>query len=173
PVISKLSNTKIQDEINDLLKKSALFYIDTENENDLQLSYDIKRCDEILSVIYYGSIYYPKAIHPINFFYTLNINVENGKSIENDDIFEINSETLLQLLEEKWIYPTELEKKENVKLFLAEEINNNNMNMESGNLPYDNINIYLTDDYIGVRVYLPYAMGSYAVIEIPIDKEPK
>ncbi|MEF9985408.1 MAG: hypothetical protein RR806_09240 [Oscillospiraceae bacterium] len=165
PIISNLSNEDTQNKINDLLQKSALFYVDTENDNQIQQFYDTKRCDEILSVAFYGTIFYTNAIHPINFFHTLNIDVKSGEIIENDEIIKITNEVLLETLEKEWVYPNESEYKENKKLFLENQINNNEINLNSQNSPNDTINVYLTDKNVGVRINLPYDMGSYVVIE--------
>lgn len=169
PAISSLSDVEIQKQINDLLLEHALVYMNAELDNSLEISYEIKRCDNIISIAYYGSVYYSNTPRPHNYFYTINIDIKTGEVIDTEKIATIDEDMLLLALQSLWIKPIEADYIESITLLLTEEITSGFWDSLGTINHNDSINVYLTETSIGIRFYVPYAYGSYVIVEIPIE----
>lgn len=168
PMITNLSNASLQENINYLLFNRATYYVDQSQNNNLEVEYRVKCSNNTLSITYEGYSYYSGAPHPQNYFYTININMDSGIEIPISDILVPNTDFLLQAVEHSLIKPKEDEYTEQIKSYLSDNIVSKSFNFTETSKPNENINFYLTNTLLGIRFSLPYSLGSYAIIEVPL-----
>ncbi len=113
------------------------------------------------------SQYNQNAVYPINSFYCLNLDLNNGSSVDIAGKYNIDKEFLLMLVQEKNFKPS-LFRLEVYDSSIEERLEED---ITSGLLDdIENENFYFTSDKLGVSFNLPHAYGSHIQFEIPYDE---
>lgn len=106
PQINGLDDKNKQVKINHLLKSEAFvpfnhFYDGTAGDLAMEIEYKVEwESRNLLSVQYIGGSYAKGAAHPNNFFYTINIDMNQGKKLKLNDIVHISEEFINKLKEQ-------------------------------------------------------------------------
>lgn len=159
-----------QDEINNLLKNAAFIATKQVDQNlTLDLDYTISlTTNRLISVQYDGFYYVTTAAHPINYFHTVNIDLETGKMLLLQDMVGVDDQLADKIINQGngvSEYLTSLE---------IEDIKNNYLldsRREDWNTTiYECNSFYLTPDHLGISFPTIHAMGDHIEYEIPYEK---
>jgi hypothetical protein len=167
PQIINLSDGDKQKRINNIIKNKAYGYLenDTEEENNeysLDIDYHVTwKSSNLLSIQYSGYSYYKGAAHPVDQFYTTNI--------------DLNKETTLRLIDLVAIDENFVKEFKNGKLqssivdkeYILEEYSNQEwIDILSGADDTSEISSYLTKDSLGISLEISHAVGDHVEFEI-------
>jgi len=162
PQIINLSDNNKQKTINTIIKNEALQILKDYKSGNVELTVleignDIKlKSDNILSIQYSGYANFKNAAHPYHIFFTTNININKSSSIKLMELVNINKDFLELFRTGKFksvspIYQAGyLENSPNDELIEA----------------FKTAQFYLTKDFLGFSLSVPYAMGDHVEFEI-------
>jgi hypothetical protein len=160
PQMTKLEDGSIQQSINSIISNEALKLVEEiESDNNVivyDAEYYIKRFDnKILSIQFIGYISSKGAPYPMFMTYTVNIDVRNGQLLVLTDYIEID-EKMVDLYN-------------NGDLTLVNSFQNEafiGLSDDEILSMFKNSHMYLTQDALGLIVFVPHAAGDYAELEI-------
>lgn len=171
PQITKLSDTKKQAKINEMIKKEAMKRV-TEfdssiGELSVEMNYVIKYQDEnFLSILYVGLANVKGSMHPTNDIYTTNIDIKAAKSLVLSDIIKVDEGIINQLKKgkyQKWSKDIDLNAEGVLQNTVTDFVNKDVLN----ELKDKTAKFYLTKDALVVSISIPHALGDH--MELAID----
>lgn len=177
PKIVNLDNDTYEDEINELIQKEAIKIIESYSleEGNLDVDYRVTfRSNDFLSIQYLGSFFSTGAAHPLNIFYTSNIDLKKAEKVKLSDLLEINEAFVekfkqgnyksyddnLNLLEEGVIEEIWSMYSDADLLHYLQQAD------EAGQINQLGTFSYITQDSIGVSISIPHAVGDHLEMEI-------
>jgi hypothetical protein len=188
PEISGLKDTDKQTKINQLIKTRALSTTKDNSWGD-ELTLDIKykitlQNKELLSIQYSGLSNVEKSAHPNNEFYTSNIDILNAKELTLSDFVTINSDFIKSFKSSTYIPWMTFDSKDEEKNIISalDEYKNTQFNdndllnwFKHSDNTDTNANIsgvfcYLTNDSLGIGIYVPHVSGDHAEYEMKLNK---
>ncbi len=160
PQINQLQNNDIQQDINEIVKKQALKLVGEVEKDEivttLDIDYNIKRFDDkLLSIQFIGYINSKGAPYPMFLAYTSNINIESGTELKLIDYFDISKDFVKQYRKGKLNV---------LKSFQNEAFEG--LSDEEILTMFKSSELYLTEDSLGLTVFVPHAVGDFAELEI-------
>lgn len=158
PQISGLKETTKQKTINTMLKSEALKNSIEESPDlkVLQRKYDVKLMStNVLSVQYLEYVNYKGAPYPSELYFTSNMNMNTGSTIELSDLISINESFVKKLKDGKF---------KALKSFQAVALDG----LSEKDIMHDlkNAAFYLTSDSLGISIDVPHALGDHAEFEV-------
>lgn len=160
PQINQLQNNNLQQAINEIVKKQALKLVGEVEKDEivttLDIDYNIKRFDDtLLSIQFIGYINSKGAPYPMFLAYTSNINIESGTELKLIDYFDISKDFVEQYRKGKLNV---------LKSFQNEAFEG--LSDEEILTMFKSSELYLTEDSLGLTVFVPHAVGDFAELEI-------
>lgn len=177
PKLVHLDNDTYRDEINELIQEEAIKIIEfySLEEGNLDIDYRVTfKNNDFLSFQYLGSFFSKGAAHPLNIFYTSNIDLKKAVKVKLSDLLEMNESFVekfkrgnyksfddnLDLLEEGVM-------EELWSVYSDEDLLNYfHQADETGRINESGTFSYLTEDSIGVSISIPHALGDHLEMEI-------
>jgi len=180
PSLSGLGNEYDGQKINDMIREEATAYLrligeDIDNLQMYEINYVVKFSgSKLLSIAYDGLANYEGAAHPINVFYSTNIDLENIKKLSLSDMIG-DIEALADL------YMSALAEEHDDEVMKAACDHIYQMNTrddivnglkEADNAYGSGLNIftYYSKEGMGISWGVPFALGDHVEIEIPYEK---
>ncbi|NQX71658.1 DUF4163 domain-containing protein [Paenibacillus alba] len=171
PQINNLSDNVKQNKVNQIIKDNAYGYLkDFSQEEINNLSWDINyriawESKNLLSIQYSGYSYDEGAAHPVNQFYSTNIDMEKLITLKLKDLINID-EDFVTKLKKGSLKSTILEQSDTFERHTNQEwvemLNNADSNESE-------IKTYLTKDSIGISVEVAHVIGDHAEFEIKYE----
>ena len=121
--------------------------------------------NSLLSVVFEGLSNVISAAHPINVFFTLNIDLINDVKLNIDDIITVDSE-LIRIYRDEWKKQSLSEISDYINDFKDDELKIWFKDEDEGEHCY----IYLTDTQLGISLTVPHAMGDHVEILISYEE---
>ncbi|MFA9378733.1 MAG: PdaC/SigV domain-containing protein [Lachnotalea sp.] len=150
-----------------------------EDSSEINLSLDIEyqvtcHTDDILSIIYEGSGYIEGGMHPNSIFHSITIDLKNQKRLYLSDFTDINTDLVQQIKQSENVtnvavksYEDEGQANEVRKVLMSDIQDQDSSSMiwslENGS---EN-NFYVTDDSLGICLYISHAAGDYVLVLLP------
>lgn len=169
PQIVKLSDTKKQKIINEIIRTEALYILSTLNpdyETSMTIDYEIEwQSPALLSIKYSGLRSAEDAAHPTDEFYTTNINMHQGTRLRLKDLININDNFVEKFKKGKLIAVSPeitfdllgYSDDELIEaLSAADLINNSQIDTFS----------YFTKDSLGISLAVSHAIGDHVEMEV-------
>ncbi len=168
PEYSEAVNKLIKDEA--YLVPSEYFELGKEEpfgDITIEVKYDIKeQTPERLSISFEGYGNMVGAAHPVNMFYTVNIDVKNEKQLTLSDLTTIDDAFMDKLMASaKATLNPEIYESFNSADWYGDRANLKKTLDESDTIYYGAFS-YETPDKIGVSLPVIHAMGDYVVVEV-------
>ncbi len=172
PKISGLSDSDKQNTINQLIEAKTMEFVNffVEDNVTIELSYDIPwKGNKVLSLRYYMYFDMEGAAHPSNEFYTLNIDLVNGKQLRLSDILYIDDK-FINIMREASTYSGPLDMGPELEDLLAylPELDVSAFTKADDDTDYYNMHTYFTADAIGYNQGVSHAVGDYALFEVKL-----
>lgn len=175
PQISNLSDKVKQNKVNQIIKDNAYGYLKNFSQEEIDnLSWDINyritwKSNNLLSIQYSGYSYDEGAAHPVNQFYTTNVDMNKEITLRLKDLINIDDDFVTKFKKGK-LKSTILEQRDELDRHTNQEwiemLNNADSNESE-------IKIYLTEDSIGISVEVAHVIGDHAEFEIKYEDIPK
>ena len=179
PQISHLNNDIKEERLNEFIKNEALQVLNVYGGNmdklSLEIEYKIKWCDmDFLSIVYSGVGYVEGAAHPNNLFYTSNINIGNEKKMRLTDCVIIDNNLVDAFRKYKAENAGANEAPAAALEYILENysaddlikcFNNADSSYEVSPFTFS----YLTKNYLGISMEVPYVAGGHIEVEIPLQ----
>lgn len=173
PQLTGMDDVAFQEKINNLIKHEALKILDVYADPDVTMDIEYKittKGPRFLSIQYLGYQNTTGAAHPVNVFYTTNINLDTGSKVKLSDVVTIDQAFLEKFKKGtyvKWDPDLEIPKEylEDYinKDYLIEEFKNaDSLGEENGSNTFS----YFTEDALGISISVPHALGDHVEIEI-------
>jgi hypothetical protein len=172
PVVIGLSYKRVEDDINTLIEDQArqvLSGYDYEDRGKLTLdiTYQIAlSTPDTLSINYSGLGYIEGAAHPNKIFYTTNIDIRTGERLHLVDLVTIDDDFVSSFINGAFKYAGPLKSEYKDDIFINNDLDDF-INADHNNGIYS----YLTEDSLGISLPVAYALGGYALYEIPYENE--
>ena len=136
----------------------------------IQLNYCIKHLDQkFLSVIFQGSWNYIKAAHPIDYFDSLTIDIQNNKVVQLNDLYCIDKNFVQMVRKEfKEQTPKVLSEKLDVPIseLNVEDTLDRMDDLLLQKLLQESYSFFLTDKAMGISIDVAHAIGDHTEIYI-------
>lgn len=168
PIISGFENEDTQQLINEQLKNIAFEVLNdfSSLENmDIITSYSIGLSNsKILSVIYIASSFHPVQAYPLVRTHTVNIDLVTGKTMNIDDILNIDENFVMTFLEKCTNIReyNSIEYKERVNQYISDMISYD-MFINGSEGSYPEVSGYLTEDSLVISIAVPFSLGSFVL----------
>ncbi|MFP4698373.1 MAG: hypothetical protein ACLFMO_06670 [Eubacteriales bacterium] len=178
PSIVGLEAVDRQNIINKLLREEALSFVDIMEESKDTLNYELDysvvfQDNNIISIIFKGYRYMEEAPYPVDVFYSINVDLNNGKKLVLGDMVSID-ENFVNL----YIEYLKKDKGEELKNYACEYLLNSlsSENFTNGFRESDRlygsskyVYSYFTGSKIGISWEVPHSVGDHVEVEIPIE----
>jgi len=171
PQITKLSDSKGQEKINEIIKTEALKIANGWTDQDkvtIDINYEIKwQGAGLLSIEYSGYLNPHGAAHPTNVFYTTSINMREGKRLQLKDLVNIDDNFVERMKKGKIIAVSPeitfdslgYSNDDLIKAFKTADVRGN---------PEDTYGTfcYFTNDSLGISLEVCHALGDHVELEV-------
>lgn len=183
PVVSELSDTSRQAQVNKLLKTNATAWLDALSDEELpdqaEIKCEVKSIDRNRITVVYTGVYSKKgAAYPTNMFYTNTVDLNQVKSlgfndysdgytmagyVMSDDVQFVSSDLSSELLEYR--------KSQSVEAFtdLFNQADFPLKKQEDGNVSFPKSFSYTDKGVLYFSIPVPHALGDYALVSFPMD----
>ena len=170
PQVSEENKNVPFEEINKTLKEGALTILDNYDKTVdgvvIEANYEVTCLgDSSISVAFNGYGNAPGAAHPNNHFYTVNVDITNGKKLGLGS-FVTDVDRLVEYMKDKDIQI--VIEGDDTKFPLNDIFDYDRIvecdNGESG------IHSYITETALGISFEVPHALGDFMKFELPIDE---
>lgn len=177
PKLVHLANDTKEDEINELIQEEAVKIIEfySLEEGNLDVDYRVTfKSNDFLSIQYLGSFFSKGAAHPLNIFYTSNIDLKKEVKVKLSDLLEINEAFVEKFKRGNYkSYDDNLDLQEEGvmdelwSVYSDEDLLNYFQQAdETGRINESGTFSYFTQDSIGVSISIPHALGDHLEMEI-------
>lgn len=174
PQVAEMGDYAKQERINELIKKEALFLLAGYSEEQLsRLTLEVK-CEikvqksEICSIVYSGYLYLQGSAHPLHVFYTTNIDMRDGSRLRIQDIFNINGNFIVKIINGRYFLASRTIPMKRIKpavMELLEALDTADWKGYPQNK--HGTYTYFTSDSLGVSIQVPHPYGDHVEIEVP------
>ncbi len=177
PQITGLKNEDMQIAINNLLKKEALSILDAyEDTGHLSLEVEYKitlQSPDVFSVQFFGMGNVEGTAHPLNLFYTANIDMYNGSKLRLKDLTKIDKHLINEFKRYKVKDPKNNEASVKALQYILETYSDKDL-MEyfeqadtlSANENPASVFSYLTEEALGISIGVPHVFGDHVEAEL-------
>jgi hypothetical protein len=167
-------NGKEYSDVNTLIKNTVNHYWEelTSNEDVDYLLIDYRithKSDNLLSIVFEGSLNVRTAAHPTDLFYTLNIDLNRSKKLRLSDIYYVNQDFARVIIDKWQAYLNECNSEaptDTTEIDSNEDILNYLKQADNDSI----ICSYFTDKKVGVSISVSHVMCDHMEIEIEKDK---
>lgn len=177
PKLVHLANDTKEDEINELIQEEAVKIIESYSieDSNLEVAYRVAfKSNDFLSIQYLGSFFSKGAAHPLNIFYTSNIDLKKEVKVKLSDLLEINEAFVEKFKRGNYKgYDDNLDLQEEGvmdelwSVYSDEDLLNYFQQAdETGRINESGTFSYFTQDSIGVSISIPHALGDHLEMEI-------
>lgn len=160
--------SKAVDKINKQIEVLLSMYLKTSlsdiENSTAQIDFNVHRLDcDYISVSFEGYYNYIKAAHPINFYYTINLNIKNGSVVKLTDNAVIN-EDFIKKFRNEWKTQALSEAKDYLDQYTNEQLKTMLMSSDIDK-GYGVFSCFSENEII---IYFPvaHAIGDYVVIKV-------
>ncbi|UOO37195.1 hypothetical protein IZU99_08000 [Oscillospiraceae bacterium CM] len=174
PCLSHMSNTVLEESINDILKKQAFAEFISLGGNSekitLELNFRVMYTNKsLLSIKYFGSVYYEGAAYPRELSYTVNINLLKGYRLQLKDFLKINK-NFVNILRSVNI-PAENELASEAFDYFNKNYSDDDIIylLNNADSPYEDspvIYSYFNKELIGLIIAVPHVTGDVVELQI-------
>jgi len=178
PKVSGLKDKEKEKEINEFIKDGALsgenYYKDFEGKVDLEIDYQVKLQNEkTLSIVFTGLGVASGTAHPIDHFYTVNIDLENVKFLKLGDFIKVD-DNLVDGIKNGDFKLLNSNQKEVINILERDSLikglsNSDSLNSIGTKNQVDYFS-YLTEESLGISVGVPHGAGDHVEFEINLDE---
>lgn len=171
PQINSLSDNVKQNKVNQIIKDNAYGYLKNFSQEEINnLSWDINysitwESKNLLSIQYSGYSYDEGSAHPVDQFYSTNIDMKREITLKLKDLINIDEDFVTKFKKGR-LQSTILEQRDTLERHTnqkwVEMLNNADSNESE-------IKTYLTKDSIGISVEVAHVIGDHAEFEIKYE----
>lgn len=173
PKLAGLKDAKKQDKINQLIKKDALRNVEDYMIEGavLEVGYEISwKGENLLSIMFVVYSNYPGAAHPNHSFYSTNVAIDTASRVMLKDTVELSEDFITDFITGS-VYTAPFEDvNQELSDLVDSEINSltpEGLKMADDAGVYTPYYSYYTEHSLGIAIEVPFAVGGYALYEVP------